>query len=87
MATFKKSAKKSTAKKTSTASSADGLSKTLSESALRSRYGVTVVGVKRRHYDFTYAKADTIVEAGDILIVSGSTTARCGPPEPLTNSS
>ncbi|GAB3751005.1 phasin family protein [Lysobacter olei] len=33
MATFKKSAKKSTAKKTSTASSADGLSKTLSESA------------------------------------------------------
>lgn len=33
MATFKKSAKKSTAKKTSNASSADGLSKTLSESA------------------------------------------------------
>ena len=47
--------------------------KTLSESALRSKYGVTVVGVKRRRADFTYAKADTIVEAGDILIVSGST--------------
>lgn len=47
--------------------------KTLSESALRSKYGVTVVGVKRHRADFTYAKADTIVEAGDILIVSGST--------------
>lgn len=47
--------------------------KTLSESALRSRYGVTVVGVKRKHADFTYAKPDTIVEAGDILIVSGAT--------------
>lgn len=47
--------------------------KTLSESALRSKYGVTVVGVKRRHFDFTYAKADTFVEPGDILIVSGAT--------------
>ena len=47
--------------------------KTLSESELRSRYGVTVVGVKRAKADFTYAKADTIVESGDILIVSGPT--------------
>lgn len=47
--------------------------KTLSESALRSRHGVTVVGVKRMHADFTYAKPDTIVEQGDILIVSGAT--------------
>lgn len=47
--------------------------KTLSESALRSKYGVTVIGVKRHRADFTYAKADTIVEAGDILIVSGTT--------------
>ena len=47
--------------------------KTLSESALRSRYGVTVVGVKRKHADFTYARPDTIVEPGDILIVSGAT--------------
>ncbi len=48
--------------------------KTLSESALRSRHGVTVVGLKRSGSDFTYANADTIVEAGDILIVSGPTT-------------
>jgi trk system potassium uptake protein TrkA len=47
--------------------------KTLSESALRSRYGVTVVGVKRERADFTYAKPDTTVEPGDILIVSGAT--------------
>lgn len=49
--------------------------KTLSESALRSRHGVTVVGLKRSGSDFTYAKADTIVEAGDILIVSGPTAS------------
>jgi trk system potassium uptake protein TrkA len=47
--------------------------KTLSESSLRSRYGVTVVGVKRARADFTYARPDTIVEQGDILIVSGAT--------------
>lgn len=47
--------------------------KTLSESALRSKYGVTVVGVKRARMDFTYAKADTLIEHGDLLIVSGPT--------------
>ena len=47
--------------------------RTLAEAALRSRYGVTVVGVKRPGQDFTYAQADTQVESGDLLIVSGST--------------
>ncbi|WP_230532125.1 potassium channel family protein [Microvirga roseola] len=47
--------------------------RTLAESGLRSRYGVTVVGVKRPRTDFTYAKPETRIEAGDILIVSGST--------------
>ena len=47
--------------------------RTLAEAALRSRYGVTVVGVKRPGQDFTYAQADTMVESGDLLIVSGST--------------
>jgi trk system potassium uptake protein len=46
---------------------------TLSESNLRQKYGITVVGLKRRHADFTYAQADTFVESGDILIVSGPT--------------
>ncbi|MFN3460510.1 MAG: potassium channel family protein [Oceanibaculum sp.] len=47
--------------------------KTLAESALRSRYGITIVGVKRPKTDFTYAKPDTLIEAGDLLIVSGPT--------------
>jgi trk system potassium uptake protein TrkA len=47
--------------------------KTLSESALRSRHGVTVVGVKRARMDFTHAQPETIIEQGDILIVSGAT--------------
>jgi trk system potassium uptake protein len=47
--------------------------KTLSESNLRQKYGITIVGLKRRHADFTYAQADTRVESGDILIVSGPT--------------
>lgn len=45
--------------------------KTLSESALRSKYGVTVIAVKRTRADLTYAKADTIVEPGDTLVVTG----------------
>jgi len=47
---------------------------TLAEAALRSRYGVTVVGVKRPGQDFTHAQPDTRVDAGDLLIVSGATT-------------
>lgn len=46
---------------------------TLSESSLRSKYGVTVVGIKRARQDFTYARPETLVEQGDILIVSGPT--------------
>lgn len=51
----------------------EAIGKTLSESELRTKYGITVVGLKRTRSDFTYAKADTIVETGDILIVSGAT--------------
>ncbi len=47
--------------------------RTLAQAALRSKYGITVVGVKRPGQDFTYAQADTRVDAGDLLIVSGST--------------
>lgn len=46
--------------------------KTLSESALRSKYGVTVIALKQTRADLTYAKADTIVEPGDQLIVAGT---------------
>jgi trk system potassium uptake protein len=47
--------------------------KTLAESALRTHYGITVVGVKRRGEDFTYARPETEVHPGDELIVSGPT--------------
>ena len=49
--------------------------KTLAEAALRTRYGVTIVGVKRPGQDVAHALPDTAVEPGDELIVSG-TTAR-----------
>lgn len=56
-----------------TGAPAEAFGRTLGESGLRSKYGVTVVGVKRRHEDFTYATAETVVERGDLLIVSGPT--------------
>jgi trk system potassium uptake protein TrkA len=51
----------------------EAVGKTLAESQLRSRHGVTVVGVKRPREDFTYAKPDTLVVEGDLLIISGPT--------------
>jgi len=45
----------------------------LSESRIRERFGVTVVGVKRAHEDFQHAKPDTLILPGDLLIVSGAT--------------
>jgi trk system potassium uptake protein len=45
--------------------------RTLAQSQPRTRHGITVVGVKRAGEGFTYATPDTVVEDGDILIVSG----------------
>lgn len=45
----------------------------LSESGVRDRHGVTVVGVKRLHEDFQHATPGTRVLPGDLLIVSGPT--------------
>jgi trk system potassium uptake protein TrkA len=53
--------------------SADIIGKRLADSAIRSRYGVTVVAIKRPGEDFTYATADTVVEANDTIIVAGGT--------------
>ncbi|WP_330275422.1 TrkA family potassium uptake protein [Lentzea sp. NBC_00516] len=47
---------------------------TLGDSRLRKKYGVTVVGVKRPGEGFTYATAETMVHAGDVLIVAGRTS-------------
>ncbi|SMC85824.1 trk system potassium uptake protein TrkA [Lentzea albidocapillata] len=45
----------------------------LGKSRLRSKYGVTVVGVKRPGQGFTYATADTVVNHHDVLILAGRT--------------
>lgn len=47
--------------------------KTLAKSNVRTKHGITVVGIKRRHQDFIYAKPDTEIKPGDHLIVAGPT--------------
>ncbi|WP_431781177.1 potassium channel family protein [Streptomyces chumphonensis] len=45
----------------------------LADSGVRSRFGVTVVAVKRPGEGFTYATADTVLDAEDTIIVAGRT--------------
>jgi len=40
---------------------------------VRSRFGVTIVGVKRANEDFQHAQPETRVLPADLLIVSGPT--------------
>jgi trk system potassium uptake protein TrkA len=47
--------------------------KTLAASNVRKKHGITVVGIKRRHQDFIYAKPETEIKPGDHLIVAGPT--------------
>ncbi|WP_280419547.1 potassium channel family protein [Nocardia carnea] len=47
------------------------IGKTLTASGLRRHFDITVVAIKHRGGEFTYATADTVVAAGDVLIVSG----------------
>ena len=46
---------------------------TLTQSAVRSKYGVTIIGVKSPGRDFVHAMPDTKVSAHDTLIVGGPT--------------
>jgi trk system potassium uptake protein TrkA len=46
--------------------------RTLMECALRKRYGITVVGVKRAGQEFIHATPETTLEAGDLLVISGT---------------
>ena len=48
--------------------------RSLAECAVRRQFGVTVVGVKRTSEDFEHAVPDTVVQPGDLLIVSGPTS-------------
>jgi trk system potassium uptake protein TrkA len=43
----------------------------LSEIGLRARYAVTVVCIKKPGHPFTYATADTVLEADDLIVVAG----------------
>ncbi|WP_280220117.1 potassium channel family protein [Nocardia neocaledoniensis] len=45
--------------------------KTLTDSGLRQHFDITVVAIKHRGGEFTYATADSVVAEGDQLIVSG----------------
>lgn len=54
-----------------TAPPRDVVGRTLGESGIRSRWGVTVVCIKRPDEDFTYATADTVVPADALLVVAG----------------
>ena len=54
-----------------TVAPSDILDKPLSDTGVRTRDRITVVGVKRPGHHFTYATQDTVVHAGDLLIVSG----------------
>ncbi|GAA2540793.1 TrkA family potassium uptake protein [Streptomyces levis] len=47
----------------------------LGQSQVRSRYGVTVVGIKRPGEGFTYATAETVIQKGDVIVVTGKTGA------------
>jgi trk system potassium uptake protein TrkA len=51
----------------------EAVGRSLSDAALRARYGVTVVGVKRPGEDFTYARPETVIPADGVLIVAGTT--------------
>lgn len=51
----------------------EAVGRTLGDSALRTKYGVTIVGVKRPKADFTYAVPETRIEPGDEIIVAGPT--------------
>ncbi|MFD3733852.1 potassium channel family protein [Streptomyces sp. NPDC058632] len=54
---------------------ADIIGLTLSNSAVRTRHGITVVAIKRPGEGFTYATPETVVEADDTIIVAGRTRA------------
>jgi trk system potassium uptake protein TrkA len=54
---------------------AQAADRTLAEAVLQTRYGVTVVGVKRAGEDFTLARPETIVRTDDLLVVAGRTDA------------
>ena len=52
----------------------EAVGRTLADVGLRTKWGITVVGIKTPGQDFKYAQADTVVPRGCILIVAGDTS-------------
>ena len=52
---------------------AEAAGRSLADIGLRSKWGITVVGVKLPGQDFTYARPETVVPDSCILIVAGDT--------------
>ena len=52
----------------------EAVGRSLADVGLRTKWGITVVGVKIPGQDFSYAQADTVVPKGCILIVAGDTS-------------
>jgi trk system potassium uptake protein TrkA len=51
----------------------EAVGRTLADVGLRTKWGITVVGIKLPGQDFTYARPETVVPPGCILIVAGDT--------------
>ena len=51
----------------------EAVGRTLAESRLRAKHGITVVGVKSPRQDFVHAQPDTAIARDDLLIVCGPT--------------
>jgi trk system potassium uptake protein TrkA len=51
----------------------EAVGRTLADVGLRTKWGVTVVGVKMPGEEFTYARPETVVPRGCVLIVAGDT--------------
>ena len=58
-----------------TVAPAELVGKRLGDTGARGRYDVTIVAVHHKGTGFTYATADTVLEEGDTVIVSGRTAA------------
>jgi trk system potassium uptake protein TrkA len=52
----------------------EAVGRTLADIGLRTKWGITVVGVKLPGQDFTYAQPETVVPDGCILIVAGESS-------------
>jgi trk system potassium uptake protein TrkA len=52
---------------------ADAVDRSLADSALRSRHGITVIGFKRSGEGFLHAVPGTVLRPGDLLVVAGRT--------------